>query len=183
MSESYQQPEQSSGTGDHDWTAPMPSGRAKASGDMPVTPARALSLLMHQLSRELHTQFGGHGLHAVQWSALRYFESCDSSVATVSGLAQFQGTTLGSASRTISTLIGKGCLSAIVDNYDRRTKRLSLTDRGRSTLVHDPLRRLEDILADLDQAKAGQLHSDLQNVLDRLLIDRRQPRGHRRTAA
>ena len=183
MSESYQQPNQSSERDDDDWSAPMPSGRSKAADQKPAAPARALSLLIHQLSRELHTQFGGHGLHAVQWSALRYFESCDPSVATVSGLAHFQGTTLGSASRTISTLIGKGCLSALVDNYDRRTKRLSLTEKGRSTLVHDPLRRLEDMLSDLDPGKTAQLHGDLQNVLDRLLVDRRQSRGQRQTAA
>ncbi len=122
--------------------------------------------LLEQVSRSVHNLCFRDGLHPVQWSALRYFARGGLKARTVSGLANYQGTTLAPASRTISALKKKGLLAAHVDIRDRRSRRIDLTSEGLAYLERDPLKDLENLIESFPEKE----QEDMAALLEHLLL-------------
>ena len=156
------------GTSDSETTTSLGNAR----GDSSI---RELALSLHKLGRELHTQFSDRGLHAVQWSALRFYANAARNENTVSGLARYQGTTLGSASRTVSTLVNRGLLVPTTDPNDRRTKLLSVSEAGQQILSYDPLQRLEHALSLIPEDAVDLVHESIDAALVGLVNQRNAP--------
>ena len=129
---------------------------------------RGLAGLFDQLSRAVSGNAVAAGLHPVQWSALRYLASVGPRARTVSGLAKFQGTTLGPTSRTVGAIKRKGYIVALPASDDRRSHRLDLTASGRRKLKQDPLKNLEEVLNTLPDTSRQILVECLETILQDL---------------
>lgn len=127
-----------------------------------------IAALLEQVSRIVQAMCFADGMHPVQWSALRYFSKAGANARTVSGLANYQGTTLPPASRTVAALVKKGYLEAIVDPRDRRSRRIDLTDEGRALIGRDPIHALEQAIADLPAERRQALTDSLEAILAQL---------------
>lgn len=121
--------------------------------------------LLEQVSRSVQNLCFRDGLHPVQWSALRYFSRGGLKARTVSGLANYQGTTLAPASRTISALTRKGYLLSRVDPRDRRSRRIDLTNEGLAILEKDPLIDLEKMIESLPEEEQAEMAALLERLL------------------
>lgn len=131
----------------------------------------ALAQLFDQAARLVtHAGFGGE-LHPVQWSALRYFARVGGTAATVKGLAAFQGTTAGPASRTVGAILAKGLVEMAPDPADGRRRLIRLTKGGLDLLARDPMLRLVDILGALPPDQRSSLGEALEQVVLSLLSD------------
>jgi DNA-binding MarR family transcriptional regulator len=134
-----------------------------------VLPSRLTDLLdrIHRMTRGLQY---AHGLNPAQWDALRYVARANSYSRTPGALAQFLGTTKGTASQTIAALEKKGLLTRRSDPEDKRVRRIVLTEEGEALLARDPLncldqavRKLPNDVADVVAVGLGQLSRDLQD--------------------
>jgi DNA-binding MarR family transcriptional regulator len=138
--------------------------------DTPAHPSRVTDLLdrIGRMTRGL--QFA-HGLNPAQWDALRYLARANSYSRTPGALAQFLGTTKGTASQTINALEKKGLLTRRADPDDKRVRRMVLTDEGEALLSRDPLNCLDIAVRKLDPAIAETVASGL-GALSHALQDR-----------
>lgn len=131
-------------------------------------PNRLTDLLdrIHRMTRGLQY---AHGLNPAQWDALRYVARANKYSRTPGALAQFLGTTKGTASQTINALEKKGLLTRVADPEDKRVRRIVLTDDGDALLARDPLncldlavQRLEPEITEAIAAGLGQVSLELQ---------------------
>ncbi len=132
------------------------------------TETAGIAALLEQVSRIVQAMCFADGMHPVQWSALRYFSKAGANARTVSGLANYQGTTLPPASRTVAALVKKGFLEAVVDPRDRRSRRIDLTESGRTLIARDPIHALEQAIADLPAERRQALTDSLETILAQL---------------
>ena len=82
------------------------------------------------------------GLTPGQWTALRYFARANRFSRTPSAFAAFQGTTRGTASQAIKSLVAQGYLRQTRSETDGRSVRLDLTDKARAMIDNGPLEAL-----------------------------------------
>ena len=108
-------------------------------------------------------------MQAAQWSALRYFGKAGERARNVVGLARYQGTNPGTASRTIGTLVRRGLLAVVVSPDDKRARIVSLTEAGRTLLTQDPLFVVETAIAAMPPEAQEGLATGLRDLLGRLL--------------
>ena len=141
-----------------------PGGAAAEQTDRARRQAGGVAQLLVQLSRRVLEKRDADDLHAVQWSALRYFSRAGRRSATVMGLASYLGNTTGSASRTARSLVERGLILGKPLREDARSVAFALTPPGRAALDADPLNDVIDALTVLD----GEELSDLADTLDRV---------------
>lgn len=98
--------------------------------------------LVERLSRIAHTLQFADGLNPAQWAALRYLARANRYSLTPGALAEFLGTTKGTASQTLIALETKGLIRRSRAARDRRSVRIELTGDGRETLARDPVRHI-----------------------------------------
>lgn len=112
-------------------------------------------------------------LTLAQWTALRYFSRANRFSRTVSAFAEFHGTTRGTASQTIKSLVQNEYLTRARSKTDGRSIDFTLTRRSTKLLAEDPFEALV--------AAAGALsNSASQTVarsLERMLHETAQLRG------
>ena len=126
--------------------------------------AAGVALLLVQLSRRVLEKRDADDLHAVQWSALRYFARAGRRSATVMGLATYLGNTTGSSSRTARSLVERGLVVAEPLREDARSVSHVLTAAGEAALAEDPLGEVAGALGTLDEAELSALASALGKV-------------------
>lgn len=68
----------------------------------------------------------------------------------------------------MAALVKKGYLEAVVDPRDRRSRRIDLTDEGRSLISRDPIHALEQAIADLPAERRQVLTDSLEAILAQL---------------
>ena len=86
------------------------------------SPQMLAQMLLH-LGRLAHGDVKVAGLTPAQWTVLRYFSSANRFSRTASAFASFHGTTRGTASQTIKSLVAKGDLERIRSKRDGRSAR------------------------------------------------------------
>lgn len=96
--------------------------------------------LLCRLGRAMHCMQFSQGLNPAQWEALRYLARANRYSRTPSALADFLGTTKGTASQTVKALQAKGYVRRQPEPADRRACRLEITEAGRDILRRDPIR-------------------------------------------
>ncbi len=121
--------------------------------------------LIAQLGRIAHGEGFVGGLTPAQWSALRYFSRANRFSRTVSAFAEFHGTTRGTASQTVKSLVNRVYLIRTRSQRDGRSVRLDLTHKGKVALADDPL----EILAGAARALSPTARSGLESALERMV--------------
>lgn len=141
---------------------------------MSLSPKRinAVALLLDQAVRLVGNLGFDRGLHPVQWSALRYFARVSGAAATVNGLASFQGTTAGPASRTVQALVAKGLVDTTADPHDGRRKIVVPTPEGLLRLKDDPVERLVSILSEMQDDQQAAFGAALERMVLALMSDK-----------
>ena len=135
----------------------------------PKLSVRGLARLIEQVGKAAYNLGYTPGLNPAQWAALRYFDEATVERRTVTGFAQFQGTTKGTASQTVAALVRKGYLRRVGDKQDRRVHRLVITEEGQNLLKVDPLQDLSKALETLSQDERWGLAVSIEKVLRQLI--------------
>lgn len=136
---------------------------------------RELAHLVDQLGRCASGRGFCAGLNPAQWAALRYLARANRFSRTVSGFAAYHGTTRGTASQTIKSLVRKGYLIRRPLARDQRSFRLDLTTRARRVLDSDPIGELVQAAGTLPSAHREALGEGLQLLLERVHAARECP--------
>lgn len=118
-----------------------------------------------QLSRALLAENDGDQLTAAQWIALRYFSRSNAYSRTLTGLAQYQATTAGTASQTIKCLEQAGYVERDISARDARSSVFTITEAGRAVMEEDPLAHLGQEIDDLSAADMLHLRDFLRYLL------------------
>ncbi|NKB43031.1 MAG: MarR family transcriptional regulator [Alphaproteobacteria bacterium] len=135
----------------------------------PKLSSRGLARLIEQVGKACYNLGYTPGLNPAQWAALRYFKETTTDRRTVTGFANFQGTTKGTASQTVAALVRKGYLERVADRNDRRVHRLVLTELGEELLVKDPLQALAEAVDQLEEQDRWALAVNMEKVLRELI--------------
>ena len=121
--------------------------------------------LISRLGRIAHGEGFVGGLTPAQWSVLRYLPRANRFSRTVSAFAEFHGTTRGTASQTVKSLVNRGYLIRTRSQRDGRSVRLELTEQGRKALADDPF----EILVRAARALSPSAHVSLERALQRMV--------------
>ena len=121
--------------------------------------------LISQLGRFTHGEGFVGGLTPAQWSVLRYFSRANRFSRTVSAFAEFHGTTRGTASQTVKSLVNRGYLIRTRSRRDGRSVRLDLTGKGEKALADDPFEILARAAGVLSPTARGSLERALQRMV------------------
>lgn len=108
------------------------------------------------------------GLNPAQWEALRFLSRANRYSASPGALAEFLGTTKGTASQTVIALEAKGLVARVRCDVDRRKVRLALTENGRTLLARDPMLLIERAGSRLSEEQRSMMISAMNDVLDEL---------------
>ena len=131
---------------------------------MKISPNGLANLLDH-VSRLSFNEGFSHGLNPAQWQCLRYFSRAADAGRTVSAFAASQGTTMGTASRTVAALTKKGYVVKVDNPRDRRSSLISLTPEGDLLISQDPLNFLASSIATLEMNDQHSLAGCLEQIL------------------
>ncbi len=110
-----------------------------------------------------------------QWAALRYFFRVNRFSRTVSAFAEFHGTTRGTASQTIKSLVQNGYLTRKRSKSDGRSIDLTLTNKSKKLLAEDPF----EALVDAASALSNSAFHTVERSLERMLRKMTQQQGKR----
>jgi DNA-binding MarR family transcriptional regulator len=136
--------------------------------------AYQIAELLDRLGRATHALQFAHGLNPAQWEALRFLGRANRYSRSPSTLAEYLGTTKGTASQTLRALEAKGYISRARDCADGRGVSLELTQEGRELLSVDPIHDIESAIAALSGPCASMLAQGLTQVLGRVRSKCRQ---------
>ncbi len=135
----------------------------------PKLSSRGLARLIEQVGKACYNLGYTPGLNPAQWAALRYFQETTVDRRTVTGFANFQGTTKGTASQTVAAMVRKGYLERVADKNDRRVHRLVLTEEGENLISQDPLQALAAAVDQLEEQEKWALAVNMEKVLRQII--------------
>lgn len=115
------------------------------------SPEFIADMLIH-LGRSASQISAGPVLTEAQWSALRFFAHANRFSRRPSAFASFHGTTRGTASQTVKSLVKLGYLRGRKARSDGRSMEFELTQKGRTLMQDDPAIRLVDAIKALPEA-------------------------------
>jgi DNA-binding MarR family transcriptional regulator len=127
--------------------------------------------LLDRIGRATHCLQFSDGLNPAQWETLRYLARANRYSRTPTALADYLGTTKGTASQTVRALEAKGYIERVKRSCDRRSVWLELTGTGQRVLARDPMGRLEHAASSLPPELGGLLADSLSNLLRGLKSD------------
>jgi DNA-binding MarR family transcriptional regulator len=132
---------------------------------------RAVELL-DRIGRIAHGLQFSLGLNPAQWEALRFLARANRYSRSPSALADFLGTTKGTASQTLIALESKGLVKRTRSVSDRRSVDLEVTPSGMALIEKDPMALVAQAASRLggDECEAmnaalGQLVVSLQRAI------------------
>lgn len=131
--------------------------------DAPVPDAYRLAMLVETLLRRYIRQNYRQGMHPAQWSALRFFRLAPPEQRTLTSFAKAHHTTMGTASTTVSTLVGKGYLK----KHGFRGP-IEITPSGERVLQQDPLGAVAEVLAAVSEDERGSARQTLSLLVEGL---------------
>jgi len=103
-----------------------------------------------------------------QWTAWRYFSSVNRFSRTVSAFAEFHGTTRGTASQTIKSLVQNNYLTRKHSKSDGRSIDLTLTYKSKKLLGEDPIEALVVAASALSNSASHTVARSLERMLRKL---------------
>ena len=115
------------------------------------------------------------GLTPGQWAVRRYFARANRFSRTPSAFAAFHGTTRGTASQAIKSLVAQGYLRQTRSETDGRSVRLDLTDKARALIVEDPIEALVRATDALPPGVRGHFSNILQRMLGHVALKTGKP--------
>jgi DNA-binding MarR family transcriptional regulator len=114
-------------------------------------------------------------LSAAQWAALRYMARANPFSRTPSAFARYHGTTRGTASQTIKSLVAAGLLTRARDDRDRRSVRFALTASGEACLAEDGACALAQAVADLPADQRENLIATMRRLAGEIAVSHGAP--------
>ena len=124
--------------------------------------------LVDRLGRMGHNlQFSG-GLNPAQWETLRFLARANRYSRSPGALAEYLGTTKGTASQTVNALEVKGYLRRSPCPTDRRSVRLELTEAGKRLVESDPMLSVSRAADELSEAECEVLAEGIGRLVDSL---------------
>lgn len=123
---------------------------------------RIADLLVHLARRSV--QCSASELTSAQWAALRFFAHANRFSRQPSVFASYHGTTRGTASQTVKSLVQMGYLERSRNLSDGRSAVFDVTRSGMKALDADPLRSLVETLEGLSQDKREALCDALLTI-------------------
>lgn len=126
--------------------------------------ALSLAQMLEATARAVYDVRGPREMHPGQWSVLRFLADATENLSDVNGVAAHLGVTQGPASRAIAALEAKGLVVGIVQESDRRKRRINLTATGQALLKNDPILRLENAILDLDPDTQKTLQDAIEKI-------------------
>ena len=115
------------------------------------------------------------GLRPAQSAVLRYFARANRFSRTPSAFAAFHGTTRGTASQTIKSLVADGYLTPSRSETDGRSVQLDLTDKARAVIPKDPLAVLVRAADALPLGVRGHFSKTLERMLSEVALEIGKP--------
>ena len=137
--------------------------------------SRVISELILHLGRVASGDGAVHGLSSGQWAALRYFARANRFSRTPSAFAAFQGTTRGTASQIIKSLVAKNYLTQTRSKDDGRSVSIDLTDKAKAVIDDDPLEVLVRAADDLPLGMRAGFGGTLQRMLCSVAAEAEKP--------
>ena len=120
-----------------------------------VAESRRFTDLIDRVSRVVQrVQYAG-GLNPAQWEALRYIARANRYSRSPSAVAEYLGTTKGTASQTLKALVHKGCIVRKAGSGDGRAVELLLSETGMAMLENDPLDRIGNAVLEISDQFSG----------------------------
>ena len=107
-------------------------------------------------------------LTLAQWAALRYFSRVNRFSRTVSAFAEFHGTTRGTASQTIKSLVQNDYLTRKRSKSDGRSIDLTLTNKSKKLLAEDPFEVLVGAASALSNSASHTVERSLERMLRKI---------------
>jgi DNA-binding MarR family transcriptional regulator len=141
--------------------------------DKPAPFAPRVAQLIDRLARVTRELQFCDGLNPAQWEAMRFISRANRYSCSPSGLAEFLGTTKGTASQTLISLEGKGLIARTRGEVDKRQVSLTLTAKGEELLQCDPIVGIEQAA----EKMSAELGEPLVRGLTRLLHDLQNRHG------
>ncbi len=130
--------------------------------------ARTVAELVVQLGCLTRGEGFVANLTFAQWTALRYFSSVNRFSRTVSAFAEFHGTTRGTASQTIKSLVQNNYLTRKHSKSDGRSIDLTLTYKSKKLLGEDPIEALVVAASALSNSASHTVARSLERMLRKL---------------
>ena len=124
-----------------------------------------LADLISRLGRATHGLQFTDGLNPAQWEALRFLGRANRVSRSPTALAEFLGTTKGTASQTLRALEAKGYVRRARGAAARRSVALDLTPAGEKLLEADPMARLEQVAAQIPEQLGTAMADGLESLL------------------
>ncbi len=121
--------------------------------------------LVTRLGRAAHCLQFTEGLNPAQWEALRYLGRANRVSRSPTALAEFLGTTKGTASQTLRALEAKGYVRRTRGAADRRSIALDLTPAGEKVLEADPIARLQQVASRIPEELGTAMADGLLSLL------------------
>ena len=130
--------------------------------------ARTVAELVVQLGCLTRGEGFVANLTFAQWTALRALSSANRFSRTVSAFAEFHGTTRGTASQTIKSLVQNGYVTRKRSKSDGRSIDLTLTNKSKKLLAEDPFELLVDAASSLSNSASHTVENSLERMLRRM---------------
>jgi len=108
-------------------------------------------------------------LTLAQWAALRYFSRANRFSRTVSAFAEFHGTTRGTASQTIKSLVENDYLTRKRSKTDGRSIDFTLTYKSKKLLAEDPFEALVVAASALSDSASHTIERSLKRMLYKMV--------------
>ena len=134
----------------------------------PDVRARTVAELVAQLGCVSRGDGFVANLTFAQWTALRYFSRANRFSRTVSAFAEFHGTTRGTASQTIKSLVQSDYLTRMRSKTDGRSIDFTLTHKSKQLLAKDPFEALVVAASSLSSSASHSVERSLERMLRRM---------------
>lgn len=117
-------------------------------------------VLLERFVRDIYPAKNSSAIQPLQWSILRYLTRMPDDRCEVRWIAEYLGLTRAPVTRAVATLERHNLISQETNNTDARTKTITLTELGVTTLKKDPILEAAARLRNLPQADQAQfIHS------------------------
>lgn len=127
-----------------------------------------LAAMMRHLVRATELERDIAGLTPLQWSALQYLALANGMSRTVSGFAGFNGTSKGTASQVIKSLVEKALVQREQRPNDARSATLELTEAGRRLVADGETNPLTAAIESLPYTDRQILEALLASLMSQL---------------